>query len=460
MTGLLPDNIPDALTTHYPDGEPNQPIILYEGTLEILQGGNVKKGKGTVHLVWFPYPRVEFKLSSHDSFGMNTGEASLKLPELEEPVEVHISSSRFHESRIKPEDCSAQLSGQPKVPIVIGSGHPLKYMQFHLTNFWDFVGPGTSVIKQGSGFFLTQRVVFEAEGWKITIDQLKTTKKNVESLEEQGGYAITHVGRLEQSNGTTFQADEARNFLEVLSQFLSFVRGFWTSPILLVGYDSCNDPVWKEWSQSNSDPWQKVYPWAWKLHAKHFASLFPGFVTWWQDWEESAELAIHWYIESNKQAGRIEGSLILSQTALELCAWVFLVDKGKVFSADTFDNENNSASKKINRLLERQNIPGEIPCHLANLIQFGSKLKHSKKNGPYAIAELRNSITHSAPNNREMLSSTSKEERAEAWELSLWYIELVILSLCKYQGSYFNRLPGGKRWQGDTELVPWKGENS
>jgi hypothetical protein len=67
--------IPLALRPAYLIGEPNQPIQLYKGSLEIAQNGTVEQGSGTVRFVWFPYPCVEFELSRHNS-RIWVGEAS------------------------------------------------------------------------------------------------------------------------------------------------------------------------------------------------------------------------------------------------------------------------------------------------------------------------------------------------------------------------------------------------
>jgi len=46
-------------------------------------------------------------------------------------------------------------------------------------------------------------------------------------------------------------------------------------------------------------------------------------------------------------------------------------------------------------------------------------------------------------------------ERFEAYLLSLWYLELVLLWLFDYRGKYSNRL-GWKGWNAESvECVPW-----
>jgi hypothetical protein len=42
----------------------------------------------------------------------------------------------------------------------------------------------------------------------------------------------------------------------------------------------------------------------------------------------------------------------------------------------------------------------------------------------------------------------------DAWRLGMWYLELAILRLCNYEGTYANRL-ADEHWVGEVEDVPW-----
>jgi hypothetical protein len=88
-------------------------------------------------------------------------------------------------------------------------------------------------------------------------------------------------------------------------------------------------------------------------------------------------------------------------------------------------------------------------------MQFEHQLPHSQNNGAYAFTEIRNSITHSAPENRQTFLNTSNTARVEAQVIGLWYLELILLRLFNYQGHYFNRSRLGNINIGDVEQVPW-----
>ena len=136
-----------------------------------------------------------------------------------------------------------------------------------------------------------ERIVLEAEEWKITLDQLENTEDNVKSLGSQGGFAITHVGKLEKLDGTSFSGEEAREFLNKFADFLSFARGFRVPIILLVGYDQENNKIWEYWEESSGNSWKNVASWFPKQKGSKLAEVFPGFLTWRQNWEESQRIS-------------------------------------------------------------------------------------------------------------------------------------------------------------------------
>lgn len=433
---MLPDNIPPTLGPAYSVVEHNQPITLYKGCLEISQRGVVVKGNGTACFAWFPYPQVKFELTDHNpSSEVDPGEASLSFPELGASASALISRANIiFPGRSK----RNQISGHLVEPVVIGSGQDLAYVQFHLTNFHNFCGG---------------KVAFEARDWKITINQLETTGKSVESLKSQGGYAITHVGKIEQSSGEAFEANEECNkFLEGLAGFLSFVRGFRISPLLLVGYGKSDNRVWQKWNPADADSFRKVRSWFPTRDAQELAEVFPGFMNWWQDWGESAELALHWYLESDAKAGAVEGAIILEQTALELLAWVLFVEKECIVSKEGFDKL--PASDRLRLLLSRFGISSDVPSSLTELTQFMKDKQNNWVDGPHALTDIRNGLIH--PKKRQRILKSSPLARIEARELSRWYLELALLRLSNYQGTYFNNLL--KRevdYSEKVEQVPW-----
>jgi hypothetical protein len=69
--------------------------------------------------------------------------------------------------------------------------------------------------------------------------------------------------------------------------------------------------------------------------------------------------------------------------------------------------------------------------------------------GPHEVTAIRNSVTHS-------YESSDSPPVFEAWQLAQWYLELILLRLFAFNGSYSNRTKQGK-YIGQVEPVPWVG---
>lgn len=455
MTSNESPNFPSLLNHIYPVKKPNQEVLLYEGDLdikqEIEQDTIIARGSGNVYLTWFPFPKIEFNLYGDELLALrpNLDKAFVKLSNTKNFVEAitPISTGSKGEKKIK--------KGNLIKPLVIGSSQNLKYVQFYLTNFEKYSASPIPVYD--SEVRVGYRATFAAEGWEVIIDPVKEIESYFNLLKSHGGYATTHVGKVSRLNGEDFTTEEVLAFLEILSDFLSFVRGIRIYPLLLVGYDASAQPIWEVWASSNSAPWwQPVDNWASGLPAEMIAEAFPGFYRWRQSWDQEARLAIYWYLMT--QPTKAESSIVLAQSALELLAWVHLVERGKIFTEKEFNG--CSASQKINRLLQELKIPQNIAPILKALAGFSNQFDVNRRNnGACALTEVRNDMAHLSTSNRQNLFRISNSVILEAAKLIRWYLELSVLSLSNYQGYYCNCLPQQISW-GSRELVPWSSYRS
>lgn len=479
------NNLPPALRPIYTTSEPNQKILLYEGSLEISSYINQHpvqvQGQGRLEYVWFPNPCIKFNFSNQDrDIGIisyahaNNLPTSLTLSDTKVSVDVFIESSSSGNKE------GNFVSGRIKQAVVKNKDQDLAYVLFHVVNFHDFIGRPPSVLVQGTNRKHIERIVFKAEEWKITLDQLETTIDNVKSLNSQGGFAITHVGKLEKLDGQTFSGKDATDFLKIVADFFSFARGFRVPLILFVGYDAEGNEIWQHWSSSVGHSWKYVGSWFPENEAHILADVFPSFLRWWRDWEESEKLALYWYLEAN-HISLSEQKIILTQVALESIAYKEGLTKG-------------NASNKLRQLLEKFKIPINLPFVrpsrktptfvdafrpqspplVENLILFKKKLKQELEekleqetnkqekqkigqnlkhlDAPYIFTKVRNNIVHS-----KKKYNISFLEKLDASNVGLWYLELVLLAIFDYQEDYHNRLP---RYQqnGEKEPVPWSNQ--
>ena len=440
---------PPALIPIYLTGEPNQPIQLYQGSLKITQEGTVYEGNGTVFFEWLPSPDVKFLFSTSNNeslIQLEVGKGNLNLLEIQAYAEVWISSIPpiyfDHQDR--------DISGNLNKPVILSLGQNLSHILFHLTKFHEFSGMAISTPRQ----IWRGRLILEAESWYISIDRLENFGDIMKSLKSKGGYAITHVGTLERSDKKPFTTEEADDVLEALHWFLSFSRGFRTSPILLVGYDNSGEKVWEKCTYYTTSPWRSVHSWfADSQDSCSLSKLFPGFLNRWRSttWNQPIRFAIHWYLESIAQAGAVQGSIVLMQAAFEILAWTLLVEEKAIISQQEF--KRLLAAEQLRRLLLQCGVPLEIPDSLTDLLKASKELNWV--DGAQALTEIRNAIVHPNPKKRQKYLNRPFPEQIDAYKLGLWYLELILLNLFEYKGDYFNRIANKKFYQENIEAVPW-----
>ena len=91
-------------------------------------------------------------------------------------------------------------------------------------------------------------------------------------------------------------------------------------------------------------------------------------------------------------------------------------------------------------LAEGLGIPVQIPLEMTSLHPFPNPWEDSL----HAIACLRNDLTHPI-----VKHDASVDAYYDVWRLSMWYLDLVLLKLCGYNGKYRSRITD------DIETVPW-----
>jgi hypothetical protein len=117
-----------------------------------------------------------------------------------------------------------------------------------------------------------------------------------------------------------------------------------------------------------------------------------------------------------------------------------------MISRNAFKPRGLSAADKFRLLASSIGIPLELPKEL--------KALHAKRGQKFsdamdALTSVRNALVHP-----DGTRDVPEGGYFEAWKLSLWVIDLVLLRLCGYCGPYANRLRHG-RWAGELETVPW-----
>ena len=420
--------------TLYLGQHPNQPIQLYRGFAELIKGELVIEGQATVSFGWFPSPCVKFEFThfTEARIDIDWDDVTLKLTEIGITVKVRISQTTSWGNH------RSIISGYSCEEIVKGQGHELTSLVFHLPNFPFFDIFNTWVMNEEGEeekleawleWVFDGQFVFQTGDWRIVLATLPENWDIHELLQSQGGYSLTHICKLERLDRTPFSMDDARDLLEAFSYYLSFARGLWLAPMLIAGFDAEGTQVFEEWSACRADSWQNTYTW-FSTDSTDLVETFPGFMRRWQNknWRELVQDSIHWYVESKKQAGGVNGAIVLQQAALERLAWVLLVEDKRSLSQNGF--QKLPAADQVRLLLSSLGIDLKLPTDLINLTQLANQ--QNLVDGPQAITEIRNAIVHPNPKNRHKGGGASEKIRAEAWSVGLEYLELALLKLFDY----------------------------
>ena len=427
----------------------NQEIKLTEGQIEFEPKTLKIKGHAQVFMRFIPKLEINIEAIAFEFFEklMAGEEVEINFPSIKLSVKLFIKKSSISQNY--------QITAIPyEEPLLIGSTGETKKVVFHILNFPEFYGTSDMIISGKDRIERSGHIILKANGWQIKIIAVRNLKSLFKSLKNEGGYVITHVGYIERMGNSSFPRDKCTKILDALHYFLSFCAGYFTGPILPVGFNESNESIWEEWYCGLKTPYKPVLSWLDTLHGQLLEKVFPGFLNQWQNkiWNESVETAIYWYLRSNTREGGTDGAIILAQTALELLAYTYFVEDKKIWSYVDF--KGKSAADKIKLLLSSLDIPLDIPSYLRKLFKLGNKFNW---NGPQAFSEVRNFLVHPGQKRKRLAKVKAPLPLIEVWKLGLWYIELVLLHLFEHTGVYAERLKDGHRL-GDVVPVPWASE--
>lgn len=446
-----------SVSPRYAQETPNEPIAIGEVDVEFEIAKAKHRTRAVVQMRFAPSVRLTFTLPIDSSSSADylralvekdAFDGKLNLVERGMTLDVFVTNK-------------STTTGMVLVPTsspatVTSETDAITEATFHLFNFPEFFGRRDTKAETATGSIMRSqrlgRILLRADGWDVEIAATPQTAEVCKTLKRTGGYAITHVGRIARADGGCFSSGELCKLRGRVHAFLSFGLGCWSGVELMVGIDKSGQTVFEDWGATlvSAGPWHADRSWFDAHHPEILESVFPGFIALWNDplWFGTLQKSLYWYLQAN--ACRLipgpDAGIILAQAALERLAWNYCVNDRKLISKGTFGGRKIPAADKLNLLLVSLGIPTAIPSGLARL---GSAPGEKCEGGPEAIAKIRNSLVHPDPKD-----SNYEDLHYDAWKLSLWYLELVILKLCGHNGSYANRM-AGERFLGQVEIVPW-----
>lgn len=431
----------------------NEALPIYEGKFQLKQDKASIDITGNLFFYWFPSPGVKFKgeltdkaaglssLDRADKFdliidGLSVGECFL--------IHTSISSALSLEGRL-----TSCIIGDKSIMVTS--------INFAVPNLRYFMGSSVKIKTEQEIKLSNSRLVLEDEGYIIRMDKSENYQELERSLNSQGGFILQYAGSIMSKKGAMSFSD-VQDVVHKLHFFLSFLNGRKCSPLFLQGIFD-NEIKWSDFTPYSVDQYKSVVSWPMRNSIERLDALWLNWSTIYKDEvaKDVLKSAIHWYLEANSNAGYVEGSIIMTQTGLELMYnWLIVEKKKTILGADS---ENLSAANKIRLILNQLRLETSIPTTLKNLTAFVT-LSNDIVDGPDCFVQIRNAIVHSQQEKRKKLGKIALLARYEALQLGLWYLELCILHEMGFDGKYFNRtsMPG---WSGQgEEQVSWTNPNS
>jgi hypothetical protein len=414
-------------------------------TLRVRKGGLPGELDGFTRFVWVPHTAVEFEgIYRGEHPELDSDESTLLIPGVSEEIPIIITN-------IAPGTTGWTVRGILKGPAVRSTGVNAEKLIFHLANFPDYIGlPIRTEGDRGVGAF-PGRITLESDQWVGFIDSIPETSHLRKEQEQNGGFYISHVGEIRPKSEQCLDEDQLDSICSSLHYLLGFCRGAWTGPIFPQGIRG-NQIVWERLAAWHTGTPQRVPSWfPTRTRISEF-HLFSGFMDKINDpvWRSPLINAISWYVEANKPEIANEGRIILMQVALEMLSWAFFVDFNDRYTAEKF--RFLPAHKKIRSLLTELKIPTVIPKWLNELQEISREELH--KDVPGALSTVRNALVHSTKENRSVVGKLNGTHLYQIAQMGIGFIELVILAILGYEGSFARR--GWRGWKGDDEItVPW-----
>ncbi|MFA5687739.1 MAG: hypothetical protein WC959_01095 [Kiritimatiellales bacterium] len=428
---------------------PNE-ILLKEAPVSLQVANNTYSGSGAAKLTMLPRPNIYL----YGSFENVDSAENFKIYfDLEEKIifsfdgqnidGLHVGGGGDVPKKI------LSIKWCPRSIPIVGVGNNVTAINnavFHLFNFPNFYSSKFSYEENDTTRLLINHLTLIYNDWESEIQSLISTSESINLIKDEGGYRLTHIGRIQKSNNTSFSGEELDEFLFTLRLFLSLAAGGWRDPVCTVGYGMQGDKVWEQWSCPTE---QRYYfpHWFDRFHPEQLEALFPLFMRKWHNdgWGETLREVIYWYLKANASYQGIDAGIILTQAAMELLAYQLAVKEKRLISARGF--KKLYASDKFRMLFSSLGISLDIPAETSNLRCTADNMKWI--DAPHALTEMRNSLIHPEHDDFDVI----KNALHDAWNLGLWYLEMGILAVCEYNGKYSNRLKTG--WEGQLDDVPW-----
>lgn len=448
MNGVMPTSAPPAIDPFYSTAQPNQPIVLFRGRVDLVAATATERHRGGIVLDWLPSPTLRSwvrgpasDLATQAVMGGDEVTVTPRTPRRTVPRQSKTTRGGPRDAEMSFETGSRLLNyecGDDAAALVQGL--------LHLANFPRLHG---RAVAWPDGSVAAGRLVFEGGGWTIVLDPVQNVADLEREMKNDGGFALTHTARVQRTSGAPFTSAELQEVTDALTFFCWLCTEATCGPMLPVGFDGGGQARWARWSPTRTESFPAARTWLDTVHAGEAETLFPTFMARFGDpyWRQVLTHAIAYLIEAGRPH-TVERAIIMAQVLLEGMSYSWLVEERKLRTHDQF--EGRTAAQNIRAMLRDMKVPLAIPKNLPALATTRSK-KGRPVDGPQALVFKRNEIIH----RRRPATPASYDPLIDAWRLGAWYSELVVLRLCGFNGLYRSRL-NDNVWTGVVDPVPWR----
>lgn len=414
----------------------NEKLVLFNGEFTLKVGEDIYEIDGSVYYKWLPSQQTCFegtilKINKNTFPRLNeyliNGEILFLFIEQVQVGQVDISNISINSS--------FAISGTFSSWAYLG-GKTGKYdkVLFQISNLLPFNGES---IKNNSQYF-RGRITLKNQQFDVTIDK-ESDEEIFKKLKNEGGHILTHSGQIvfnqKNANEEVFQ-----NAINSIRVFLNFCNGrrIGLNHYCFTGEYSLEKTFIGMFSGDMYKSVLNIFPHL--NYENQLDTLWPLFYQKWIENEHFLNSVIHWYLEANYHSAMTEGAITLSQIGLESMA-------NHILNQDKHSKKQIkglSAADKVRYVLNKYSINTNIPEKLSSLRSYFNNLEASDiKDSIDLIINFRNCIVHENPKKLASFLKVSNKTKFEALQLSLWFLEVIILRYLGYNGKYFNRIKSG-----------------
>lgn len=437
MFELLPYSIADSKLICRELG----PKIIYKGHFKIESVGKTIELNGEILYFIYPKPMVSFKaeIIKGNTSPFNNG-LEWKLT-TSSGITGIFNISSFDMKYMKGIN-EYGISGTLLYELTIKKPHKVKEIKFSILNFVNNQG---HPCRSENRLYMSKTVIKHKE-YHIELDKVQDSKTTFETLKNQGGFNITHIGQISREDGESFELSEIDYLIENLMWIFSFVAGRQVDINHI--YSEREDVVTIYYYRvPRISEWRNVANWYPENSVLALEKIVSSFLGLMEDeyWKAQLPILYSSYFDSLGPS-YTENKIIIIQTALETLCYAYLVETTGELSNKNFESKAFYTSKKIAILLKKFNIDDSL-----NEIQSLQKFIKKYSNGPSLYTSVRNDIVHP----KQKMSKLDNDELYYVWRMGITYFELILLAIADYSGEYQNMLPEFSFKLNRVQQVPW-----